>query len=137
MLMISSCSELSFNFLFLNPNWFFVWLFNILNMLPAGAVWLEGGGDDDVAAWAELEAGEDLSVVDVGPRGALVVVVLEVVGRQPGVALVRPVEAESDLERNVRSMVSSRLRESSLFFAAGGSSRSLALSFLSHICGCE
>ena len=108
-------------------------------MFPAGAVWLEGGGDDDVAAWAELEAGEDLSVVDVGPRGALVVVVLEVVGRQPGVALVRPVEAESDLERNVRSMVSSRLRESSLlgFFAAGGSSRNLALSFLSHICGCE
>ena len=65
---------------------------------PACAVWLEGGGDDDVAAGAELEAGEDLSVVDVGPRGALVVVVLEVVGRQPGVQLVRPVQAETDLE---------------------------------------
>ena len=66
---------------------------------PAGAVRLEGGGDDDVAAGAELEAGEDLSVVDVGAGGALVVVVLEVLGRQPGVALVRTVQAETDLEK--------------------------------------
>ena len=66
---------------------------------PACAVWLEGGGDDDVAAGAELEAGEDLSVVDVGSGGALVVVVLEVLGRQPGVALVRTVQAETDLEK--------------------------------------
>ncbi len=65
----------------------------------AGAVWLEGGGDDDVAAGGELEPGEHLPVVDVGTRGALVVVVLEVVRRQAGLRVVRAVKAETDLIR--------------------------------------
>ena len=48
----------------------------------------------------ELEAGKDLAVVDVGARGALVVVVLEVLGRQPRVTVVGAVQAETDLDRN-------------------------------------
>ena len=58
-------------------------------------------------AWAsyvykvpELEAGKDLAVVDVGAGGALVVVVLEVLGRQPRVTVVGAVQAETDLDRN-------------------------------------
>ena len=47
----------------------------------------------------ELEAGEDLAVVDVGSGGALVVVVLEVLGRQPRVTVVGAVQAETDLDR--------------------------------------
>ena len=47
----------------------------------------------------ELEAGEDLAVVDVGAGGALVVVVLEVLGRQPRVTVVGAVQAETDLDR--------------------------------------
>ena len=47
----------------------------------------------------ELEAGKDLAVVDVGAGGALVVVVLEVLGRQPRVTVVGAVQAETNLDR--------------------------------------
>ena len=58
----------------------------------------------------ELEACEDLSVVDVGSGGALVVVVLEVLRRQTGVTLVGAVQAEADLKRRRCRPLTSRGR---------------------------
>ena len=46
------------------------------------------------------EPSKDFSVVDVGPRRATVVVVHEVAGPQPGGGIVRPVDAEANLQHS-------------------------------------
>ena len=47
-----------------------------------GGVGFEGGWNDVVTSWTQFESGKDLSVVDVGSRGAFVVVVHEIAFRQ-------------------------------------------------------
>ena len=61
---------------------------------------LKGCRDDDVVPGGQLEPGEDLAVVDVGARGAAVVVVHEVGSLKPlaGSLVASPVQAESYLQ---------------------------------------
>ena len=61
---------------------------------------LKSSRDDDVVPSRQLEPGEDLAVVDVGPGGAAVVVVHEVSSLQPLARslVTRPVQTETYLE---------------------------------------